>query len=327
MIDGFLRIILLIALSTAISHGFANADEISKVPRIGQLYGTNPSVAKPYDDALRDNLRSLGYVDGTSILLLPRYAYGDPKRFPALVSELLAAHVDVLIVAITALPAAMEATRTIPIIAPLMGDPVGDRLVASLAHPGGNLTGGAMLARDVEAKRLQLIQELVPGLKRVGLLFEATSPETLSGAANIRLLADRMGIALQMYGVHNTDEIRVAMARLEKDHVQALLVWGTPLMLVNRQTIMELTPQKLPVISDNREFAEAGAILTYAANYMELWGRSAIYVDKILKGAKPGDLPIEQPTKFTLRVNLKTAKQLHISIPESILLQADDVIR
>ncbi len=295
--------------------------------RVGQLYSANPSVHRPYDEAFRDGLRSLGYIDGKNIILLSRYADGDYTQFPRLLTELIAADVDVLVVSIAAVQAAMQATRTVPIVAPTMADPIRDGLVASIAHPGGNLTGGSGLGPAVDSKRLQFAMELVPGLKRVGLLFEATNPQFVNGANANRMLADGLGLSLRTYGVRNLDEIRSAFARFDKDRLQALIVWPTPLMLSNRQSILALASHKIPVIGEGSEFAEAGALVTYSADYVEMWRHAAVYVDKILKGAKASDLPIEQPTKFVLRVNFKTARDLGITIPESILLQADEIIR
>jgi putative ABC transport system substrate-binding protein len=322
-----LRRIVLTSLLLAISFGSAGAEERQKLPKIGQLYGTNPSIAKPYDDAVRDGLRSLGYVDGKNITLLPRYARGDPKQFPALLSELIAFDVDVLVVAVTALPAAIQATRTIPIVAPSMADPVAEGLVASLAHPGANLTGGAGLGPAAEFKRLQFAMEVGPGLKRAGLLFEATTPGFVADSNETRKVADGSGVSLHTYGVHNLDEIRSALARIDRDRLQALLLRGTPLILVHRQSILEFASAKVPVIGESRELAEAGALITYSADYVEMWRQGSVYVDKILKGSKPSDLPIEQPTKFKLIINLRTANALHITIPESIRLLADEIIR
>jgi putative ABC transport system substrate-binding protein len=240
---------------------------------------------------------------------------------------LVAGDVDVLVVSIAAVQAAMQTTRTIPIVAPAMADPVRDGLVASLAHPGGNLTGGTGMGPDADSKRIQFAMELVPGLKRLGLLFETTNPQFVNGANANRTLADSLGLSLHTYGVRNLDEMRSAFSRFARDRIQALVVWPTPLMLLHRQSILESTSHKIPVIGEGPEFAEAGALVTYSADYVEMWRHAAVYVDKILKGAKPADLPIEQPTRFTLRVNLKTAKELGITIPQSILLQADEVIR
>jgi ABC-type uncharacterized transport system substrate-binding protein len=314
-------------LLLTICCGLADAEENRKTPKIGQLYGTNPSIAKPYDEAFREGLRSFGYVDGNNVILLPRYAHGDPKQFPALLNELIAPNVDVLVVTGTGVPAAMKATRTIPIVCPSMTDPVRDGFVANLAHPGGNLTGGYGLLMEAQSKRLQFAMELVPGLKRAGLLFETTNSGILMDANSAATLAQGLGVSLRTYGVRNPDEVRSALAKLDKDRIQTLFVWNTPLMLLNRQSIMEVVSQKIPVISDSREFAEIGALVTYAANFVEQWRHAAVYVDKLLRGAKPAELPIEQPTKFELIVNLRAAKALHITIPESILVQADEVIK
>jgi putative ABC transport system substrate-binding protein len=305
----------------------AAAEEVRKLPKVGQLYSANPAVHKPYDEAFRDGLRSLGYVDGKNIVLIPRHANGDYAQFPRLLSELIALEVDVLVVSLAALPAAIQATRTIPVVAPTMGDPVKDGFVDSLSHPGRNLTGGSVLGRDAEAKRLQFAMELVPSLKRIGLLFEATNLDYLNGAENARILAEHMGLSLRIYGVHNEEELRTALVRLDRDRLQVLILWSTPFMLAHREGILQFTAHKMPVIGDGRELAHSGAIITYAADYIEMWRRGAVYVDRILKGGKPSEIPIEQTTKFVLRANLRTAKDFSITIPESILLQADEIIR
>ena len=318
---------MLASLLLMVGCGLASAEEGKRLPKIGVLYSTNPGIAKPADDAFRDGLRELGHIDGKNIIFLTRYAQGDYSQFPRLLHELIAEDVDVLFVSISAVQAAMQATRTIPIVCAVMSDPVRDGLVASFAHPGGNLTGGSSLGPDADTKRLQFAKEVVLGLKRVGLLYEATNPQYEAGAVANRALADGLGLSLHTYGVHNLEEIRRTFARLEKDRIQALIMWDTPLMLLHRQTIMDLASRKIPVIGQGPDLAHGGALITYSAAGLEMWKQAAIYVDKILKGTKPGDLPIYQPTKFTLRVNLKAAKELGITIPEAILLQADEVIR
>ncbi len=319
--------VLLASLLLTIGYALADAEEGRELPKVGQLFGTNPSVAKAYDEAFRDGLRSLGYVDGKNVILLPRYAHGDPKQFPALVSELIALNVDVLFAATTALPAATQATRTIPIVAPTMDDPVKAGFVKSFAHPGGNVTGGSTLVPETDSKRLQFAVALLPGLKHAGFLYEASYPDAPTLATDMRRAADKLGVTLHMYGVRNLDEIRTALAQFDKDRIQALIVWYSPLTLLHRDDIMNSASQKIPVIGEMRDFAEAGALITYSANYIEMWKRGGVYVGKILKGAKPGDLPIEQPTKFDLIINLRTAKALRITIPEAFLLQADEIIR
>ncbi len=319
---------IILTVLLAIGAGFADAADARKLPRIGLVFGSNPSSAKPFDEAFRQGLRSLGYVDGETVTILPRYALGDAARFPALLSELIALNVDVLFVAHTAIPAAMELTKTIPIVAPTMDDPVNAGYVASFARPGGNLTGGSVLGVETDSKRLELAMEVVPGLRRAGLMFEAADAQTAAQANNFRTLAQGVGVTLHPVGVRNLDEIETALKAMKRNRPQALILILSPFTLLHHGRIIAgSTSYKVPVISENREFAEAGVLLTYSTDYHEMWKRSAVYVDKILKGAKPGDLPIEQPTKFELIVNLKTAKALGIKVPESILLRADEIIR
>jgi len=240
--------------------------------------------------------------------------------------ELVALHVDVLWVASAAVLAATEATKTIPIVCPAMGDPVDAGLVASLARPGGNLTGLSWQGADSDPKRLELTTELVPGLRRLGLLFDYPTASTDLNA--FRRAARSAGVTtLKTFQARNLEEIEVALKAIDRESLQALIVWNSPLLGLHRKAILHSTGHRLPVIVDGREFAEVGALISYAPNGYDLYRRSATYVDKILKGAKPGDLPIEQPTKFELIVNLRAAKLLGIIVPEAILLRADEVIR
>ena len=319
---------IILAGLLAIGAGLADAEDARKLPRVGQVFGTDPIIVRPFDEAFRQRLRSLGYVDGENVTILPRYAHGDSARFPALLSELMALNVDVLVVTGTAIPAAMQLTKTIPIVAPAMGDAVREGFAASFAHPGGNLTGGSVMIPETNSKRLELAMKVVPGLRRAGLMFEASAFRA-SGTNEFRTFAQGVGVTLHLVGVRNLEEIETALKTMKRHRPQALIVFATPLLNVHRGRIIAGSASyKVPVITDGgREFVEAGALLTYATNYHEMWGRSALYVDKILKGAKPGDLPIEQPTKFELIVNLKTAKALGIRVPESILLRADEIIR
>ena len=319
---------IILAGLLAVGVGLADAEDTRKLPRIGLVFGSNPSSAKPFDEAFRQGLRSLGYVDGETVTILPRYALGDAARFPALLGELIALNVDVLVVAHTAIPAANQLTKTIPIVAPTMDEPVRAGFVASFAHPGGNLTGGSVLNVETDSKRLELAMEVVPGLRHAGLMFEASDAVTAAEAIEFRRFAHGVGVNLHLVGVRNLDEIETALKAMKRNRLQALFVWDTPLALLHRGRIIAGSASyKVPVISSGSEFAEDGALLTYSANIHAMWGRGALYVDKILKGAKPGDLPIEQPTKLELIINLRTAKALGIKFPESILLRADEVIR
>lgn len=319
------RIVLVSAL--AIAGGVVDAEDARKLPKIGQVFGTNPAVAKPYDEAFRQGLRSLGYVDGENVTILPRYAHGEPARTSAAVSELIALKVDVLVVAHTAIPAAMQATRTIPVVCPTMDDPVVAGFAASFARPGGNLTGLYGLWAETDRKVLEVAMEIMPSLRRAGAMFEATDASSVAMAKTLRTLALDRGVAIRPFAVHNLDEIEAALAVVDRDRLQALFLYGTPLTYLHRNRIMALASRKVPVISDGRDFADAGALLTYGASIRDMWRRGAVYVDKILKGAKPGDLPIEQPTKFDMIINLKTAKRFGITTPESILLRADEIIQ
>jgi putative ABC transport system substrate-binding protein len=301
----------------------ANAD---KLPTVGVVLGSNASSAKPYEQALRLGLREQGYTDGKDIAVVVRYANGDLTQFPRLLGELVAQQVDVLVVTPSAARAAMQATASIPIISPTMDDPVEQGFAKSFSRPTGNLTGFSAQGTETDAKRLELAQELVPGLKRLGLLFDPTDPSAVVDANSFRTVTEGVQVLLRTYPVRNIEEIRQALREIDRERPQALMVWNSPLILVHRKLIMEFTSQRVPVISEGRDLAEAGALLTYSANFVEIWKRSASYVDRILKGAKPADLPIEQPTSFEFLVD-KERLGTRLNLPESILLRADEILR
>jgi len=313
------------------SFGLASgaAEEAGKLPRIGLVVGADPVIGKPYVEAFRRGLREFGYVDGTSVTVFTRYASGDHRRYRALLGELIGLHVDVLVVTTAAVRPALEATKTIPIVCPALGsDPVGEGLVSSLARPGTNITGLYSLGPETDSKRLQLTTETVPALKRAALLFEASDPGWINDAKALRSLANNVGVMLTTYGVRNLAEMQSAFADIDKKPVQALIVFNAPLTNVYREAVMNYAAtHRVPVIGEGREWAEAGALLTYSADYVDMYRQSAAYVHKILSGAKPGELPIAQPTKFELFINLKSAKQLGITVPQSVLVRADEVIR
>jgi putative ABC transport system substrate-binding protein len=311
----------------AIAPALAYAAEGQKLPVIGQVLFTNPSNARPWDEAFRGGLHDLGYVEGKNITIVVRYANGDSSQLPAILQELIALRVGVLWTPSAVVLAAKEATKTIPIVCPTMGDPVEYGLVASLAHPGGNLTGLSWQGTDGDPKRLELARELVPTLRHLGVLFESY-PNASADVSAFRRLARSAGITrVDTFEVRNLEEIQAALKSIDKASLQALVVWSSNLLSLHRNAIFGSTAHRLPVIADGREFAAAGALISYAPNSFDLYRRSATYVDKILKGAKPGDLPIEQPSKFELLVNLRTAKALGVTIPESVLLRADEIIR
>jgi ABC-type uncharacterized transport system substrate-binding protein len=310
-----------------IASGFAYADEARKLPRIGQVWFSNPSIAGPYDSAFRDGLRELGYVDGKNVTIVARYANSDVTQLPVLLDQLISLPVDVITVTPKAVQIARQKTTTIPIVCPDMGNPIRDGLVASLAHPGGNLTGGYALDTETNAKRLELMIEIAPGAKTLGVLFDGNDVSLVANANALRSLAQTVGASLHTFAVRDWSEIQAAFSAIERDRLQALMIFDNPLTEIHLEAIMRHAAHRLPVVSEGRDWARAGALLAYGADYHDMWKHGAVFVDRILKGAKPGDLPIEQPTKFDLLVNMRTAKALGIAIPQSILLRADEVIR
>jgi putative ABC transport system substrate-binding protein len=318
-------LILLVATST---FGAASiyADPAVKVPTIGQVWFGTATTAEPYKAAFQEGLHGLGYREGKDVRIVARYAHGDAAQLASLVNEMVTLDVDVMLVSHAAVPTAMKATKTIPIICATMADPVEEGFVESLARPGGNLTGLSNQAFDADAKRLDLAMELVPNLKRVGLLVDAGMPSH-EDVSNLRRLTDKARVKLQVFHAKTLEEIEVTLDAIDKDRPQALIVFASPLFDVHRERIFGFTSTRLPVVSEGVEFSEAGALLTYSASWKDMFRRSAAYADRILKGAKPGDLPIEQPTKFNLTVNLKSAQAIRLKVPNSILLRADRIIR
>jgi putative ABC transport system substrate-binding protein len=274
-------------------------------------------------------LLDAGYIERRDVVLEWRSANGDYARLPELVADLLQSKVEVIVVEATlAAQAAKRATSTIPIVMALVADPVGSGLVASLAHPGGNVTGLSFLTAELTPKRLQLLKETIPRLTRVAVLRNPDTPYHPKVIEELKAVAPSLSIELSFVSVRTPEEIGPAFSAVGRAHAQALYVIEDPLFFANRATLLKLASKaRLPTIYWTREFADEAGLMSYGPNYGDLFRRSAGYVDKILKGAKPGDLPIEQPSKFELVVNLKTAKALGITIPESILLRADEVIR
>jgi len=306
----------------------ALAETEPKVPKIGELWFPDPSNAAPYQTAFRKGLTELGYVDQQNLVIVTRYANGDPSRLPGLVAELIALKVDVMFLAPRALQVAQQATKTVPIVSAGFTDPVAEGFAVSLARPGGNMTGLSWQSNDSSAKRLQLAQEVIPRLHKVALLFDAVDRTAYDEAEASRLAASHARIGSQLFGIRSAGELDATLAAMKKARPQIIIMTLSGLTAFLRERILTFAAvTNLPVISEGRDSAEAGCLLSYGPQTFDLWRRAAVYVDKILKGAKPGDLPIEQPTKFELVVNLKTAKALGVTIPEPILLRADEVIR
>ena len=279
--------------------------------------------------AFEEGLRSLGYRIGENVVMEYRFADGDTERVPALAADLVRLGVDVISAGNTAnTVAAMKATTTIPIVMGNSIDPVGAGLVATLARPGGNVTGFTQDTGDeLNGKRLELLKEIVPNLSRVGILWNPDVAANLNRLTSMREVTRLLGLTLVSAEVRGLDALEQAFATMVAERAQAFVMFADPVLFNSRSRIGVMALRdRLPAISGPREYAAAGLLLTYGANLEDLYRRSAVFVDKIFKGAKPGDLPVEQPTKFELVVNLKTAKALGLSVPPTLLARADEVI-
>jgi putative ABC transport system substrate-binding protein len=306
----------------------ADAQQPKKVPRIGYLGGGSESNR----EAFRLALRELGYIEGQNIAIEYRYIDWKFDRLPALAAELVRLKVDIIVVpsGITNIQAAKNATKTIPIVMlGLSADPVEAGLVESLARPGGNITGLTTLSRELGGKRLELLKEAVPKVARVAVFYDpATRPNVLEVKEVLPVAARGLGLTIQPWEVRTADGFERAFAALSKQRPEGLYVPSGPLINNNEKRIVGLAlKSRLPAVYSRREAVDAGGLMYYGADLADSYRRAAIYVDKILKGAKPADLPVEQPTKFELVINLKTAKQIGLTIPQKVLGRADKVIK
>jgi len=308
----------------------AQAQQAAKVPRIGYLpfnLATSPYVL----EAFRQGLRDLGYVEGRNLVIEYRDAAGKPERLPALAAELVALKVDVIVAAGTPQPlAAKQATRTIPIVFAGAADPVASGLVTSLARPGGNVTGLSLLLPELVGKTLEQLKQAIPGVNRVAVLWqlgglgERTEKDLLKGA---EAAGRALGVRLQFVEARRPADFDRAFSDMTKARSDALTMLGSNMFLIERRRLVALAAKnRLPAVYPLREWVDVGGLMAYGPSFPEVYRRTATYVDKILKGAKPADLPIEQPTKFELVINLKTAKALGLTIPQSLLQRADEVI-
>ena len=304
----------------------AEAQQPKKVPRIGVLSPGFPGPS-PLLDAFRQGLHELCYVEGQNIAIEYRFAEAKPEPLPDLAAELVRLKVDVILAINTpAVQAAKNATKTIPIVFTWVSFP--DSFVASLARPGGNVTGLTTLSEDLSGKRLELLKEALPGISRVAVLWNSANPNPTYQFREMERASLQLGIQLQPLGVRGPDELPNAFKVATREHAGALFVIEDAVLLQHRTRILDLAAKlRLPVASSYREFAEAGGLLSYAPNLPDQFHRAATYVDKILKGTKPADLPVEQPMKFELIINLKTAKQIGLTIPPDVLARADRMIR
>src|SRR5207249_2825009 len=296
--------------------------------RIGVLYLGAPH-SNPNFDVFVQGLRELGYIDGKNIVIEYRYAEGKEDRLPELATELVRLKVDAIFTAGTpALFALKQATKTIPIVFFSTSDPIGTGVVASLAHPGGNITGITAQASDLWPKRLELLKEIFPKLSRVAMVWnKGNAGMALEAKAN-QEVAGPLGITLQDRGVKDPNELEVIFGVVSKDRPDGFLALMDAVLNSYQKLILDfLTKNRLPAIFDNQAWVEAGGLISYGANYADAFRRAATLMDKILKGTKPADIPVEQPTKFELVINLKTANQIGVTIPQSVLYQADKVIK
>jgi len=311
----------------------ADAQQPAKIARIGYLVTgslESPETRIPLD-AFRQGLRERGYVEGQNIVIEYRAADGKIERFPRLATELVRLKIELIVALNTpAARAAQQATTTIAILVPFMGDPVADGLVASLARPGGNITGFTLLSPELVPKRLELLKQALPKISRVAALWhpDAFGERTTRDMVKATVAAARtLGVHLQLVGVRGSDEFDSAFSTMLSERADAVLVFPSSMFFVERRRIVDLAAKhRLPSMSVAREFVELGGLIAYGASITDSIRRAAIYVDKILRGAKPSDLPVEQPTKFELVINLKTAKALGVTIPQSVLVRADHII-
>jgi putative tryptophan/tyrosine transport system substrate-binding protein len=307
----------------------AEAQQPTKVSRIGFLSAPSPSAVSARAEAFRQGLRELGYVEGKDIAIEYRYAEGKLDRLPALAAELVRLMVGVIVTGTSAgTRAAKEATATIPIVTAQDGDPVGNGFVASLARPGGNITGLSSLAPEISGKRLELLKEIGPKFSRVAIFGNSTSPGTAQSLKESELAAGAFGVQLQYLDVRSPKDIETAFPAASKGRADAVLVLASPVFNIQRKQIVDLAVKsRLPVIYYAPEWVQDGGLMSYGVSYTDMYRRAATYVDKILKGTKPVDLPVEQPKKFEFIINLKAAKQIGLTIPPNVLARADKVIR
>ncbi len=319
---------LVVVLMLASFHP-ANAQQSAKVPRIGFLGNSTADLEANLVGPFREGLRDLGYVEGRNILIEYRWAEGKYERFPALLAELIALKVEVIVTAGTpASLAVKKATASIPLVMIAVGDPIGTGLIASLARPGGNITGLTSIAADLEGKRLELLREVVPALSHVAVLWNPASSFQVVAEKEVQAAAQGLRMKVLSLGVQAQEQFDNAFAAILKARPGALLVLADRLFLHHRARIMNFaTKHRLPGVHAYVELVEAGGLMSYGPSYADMHRRAATFVHKILKGTKPADLPVEQPMKFELIINLQAAKKIGLTIPPNVLARADKVIR
>jgi ABC-type uncharacterized transport system substrate-binding protein len=306
----------------------ARAQHGGRIPRVGFMGNSTAALEANLIGPFREGLREHGYEEGRNIEIIFRWAEGRYERFPALIAELIAANVDVIVTAGT--PAAFaikKATSTVPVVMAAAGDPVGTGIVPNLARPGGNITGLSGLAPDLEGKRLELLREVAPHVAHVAFFLNPANEFHTVSMRQALAAAQALNIELQLREVSRSEDLDAAFAAIIKEKPDGLLILADRIFLHNRQRMMDFaTEHRLPSVNAYRELVEAGGLTSYGPSYEQMHRRAADYVDRIVKGARPGDLPIEQPTRFTLVVNLKAAKALGLQVPPTLIARADEVI-
>ena len=321
-----------VAILILVAVHLAEAQQPAKVPRIAFLAGGSRSGDSLLIDAFWQGMKKLGYIEGKNIAAEYRYAKGAPERLPNFAAELVRLNVDIIVGPGVGAVAAKKATNTIPIVV-TYGDPVASGLVASLARPGGNVTGLSNFSSELAGKRLELLKETFPRVSRVAVLWQnrinpsGKSQEEVS-LGEMKAAAGTLRVTLQLLELRGLDDFEPAFSAIKGGRANALIAFRNSLTTSQRTRIVDFAAKsRLPAIYADGEFVDIGGLMSYGVNVADLWGRAAVYVDKILKGAKPADLPVEQPTKFELIINLKAAKQIGLTIPPTVLFQADKVIK
>jgi putative ABC transport system substrate-binding protein len=327
--------ISVVAISILFALGILTAPLVSRaqpqvtMPQVGLLEPGHPSARLHLVEAFRQGLRELGYEQDRNIAIEARYAEGQLDRLPELAAELVKRKMDIIVVATTpAILAAQKATRTIPIVMTTVGDPVATGMVASLARPGGNITGLTIVAPQLSVERLKLLKEAVPKISRVAILWDSANAHEVFGFGEAKAEAQALGVTLQSLEVRSPDEFEGAFAAMVREGADGLFVFENATNTNYRKRIVTLAAQmRLPAMYGLREYVEAGGLMSYGPSLLHNYRRAAVFVDKILKGVKPAELPVEQPSKFELVINLKTAKALDLTIPKVLLFRADEVVQ
>jgi len=321
-------ILLLVSLAVVSAH-LADAQQPPKKPLIGVLVAGSPSSMESRINAFQKRLRELGYKEGQNIVVEYHYAEGNYNRLTAITTDLVRSNANVIVTwAIPVTQVVKNATNTIPIVMAGGGNPVETGLVESLAKPGGNITGLATIQNELTGKRLELLKEAVPKISRVAMVFNPEGQVPTRGYEPLKGIAQLLKISVEPLQIRKPNEIDKVFAAIPKSRVDALILESDPIFNINRQKVIALAAKnRLPAMYPERRWAEDGGMMAYGTDLIEVASRAAIFVDKILKGAKPADLPVEQPTKFELAINLKTAKQIGVTIPQSVLFRADKVIK